>query len=300
MSRIESKSPAAMNEVETKKKWRRRWWRNDFDTTLEKKKKEKREKTNRRKQIARFRIEIVITSTIVIMDHQMDRSFRSKVIIDLIIVRRHSRCRANESELNPRRTIERWEEGKKEEGGRRGGGKKGKKGKKKKKEARSRRGNSVVSCRLLDRVDWAAVGGRYAILNKFSWLGYCPPVNLTAWRPTSICDIVIAGVPAKPRMHCGCTAALRGLPSVYQSHLPAAIPDWQFPPFRIFSFFSSFFDRRQFFPWDDDSQGNVTRTFADRSIRSRDSRLDEIISSIPHFFFLFSSWSTVSSQDHDS
>lgn len=106
-----------------------------------------------------------------------------------------------------------------------GGKKRRRKKKKKKKEARSRCGNSVVLCRLLDRVDWAAVGGRYAILNKFSWLGYCPPVNLTAWRPTSICDIVIAGVPAKPRMHCGRTAALRGLPSVYQSHLPAAIPD---------------------------------------------------------------------------
>lgn len=192
--------------------------------------------------------------------------------------------------------------GGKKRGGEAGGegGRKGKKGKKKKKEARSRRGNSVVSCRLLDRVDWAAVGGRYAILNKFSWLGYCPPVNLTAWRPTSICDIVIAGVPAKPRMHCGCTAALRGLPSVYQSHLPAAIPDWQFPPFRIFSSFSSFFDRRQFFSWDDDSQGNVTRTFADRSIRSRDSRLvrDHFLHST--LFFHFSSWSTVSSQDHDS
>lgn len=119
--------------------------------------------------------------------------------------------------------VERREKKRRGAGGE--GGRKGKKGRKKKKEARSRRGNSVVSCRLLDRVDWAAVGGRYAILNKFSWLGYCPPVNLTAWRPTSICDIVIAGVPAKPRMHCGCTAALRGLPSVYQSHLPAAIPD---------------------------------------------------------------------------
>lgn len=64
----------------------------------------------------------------------MDRSFRSKVIIDLIIVRRHSRCRANESELNPRRTIER-EEGKKEGGRGTGGegGRKGKKGRKKKK-----------------------------------------------------------------------------------------------------------------------------------------------------------------------
>lgn len=221
------------------------------------------------------------------MDHQMDRSFRSKVIIDLIIVRRHSRCRANESELNPRRTIERWEEGKKEEGGRRGGGKKGKKGKKKKKEARSRRGNSVVSCRLLDRVDWAAVGGRYAILNKFSWLGYCPPVNLTAWRPTSICDIVIAGVPAKPRMHCGCTAALRGLPSVYQSHLPAAIPDWQFPPFRIFSFFLLFSIVDNFFP----ETTTVKETLPEGSRIDRYVRAIpdwfEIISSIPHFFFFF-------------
>lgn len=56
MSRIESKSPAAMNEVETKKKWRRRWWRNDFDTMLEKKKKEKREKTNRGNKLHDFEL----------------------------------------------------------------------------------------------------------------------------------------------------------------------------------------------------------------------------------------------------
>lgn len=105
---------------------------------------------------------------------------------------------------------------------------------KKRNRSRCGNGNSVVLC-TVDRVDRPAVGGRYAILNKFSWLGYCPPVNLTAWRPTSICDIVIAGVPAKPRMHCGRTAALRGLPSVHRSHLATSIRDWQFPWFCLFS-----------------------------------------------------------------
>lgn len=138
MSRIESKSPRRW----TKSK-RRKNGDEDGGETISiprwKKKKEKREKTNRRKQIARFRIEIVITSTIVIMDHQMDRSFRSKVIIDLIIVRRHSRCRANESELNPRRTIERWEEGKKEEGRQEG------RGEEREKKGRKKKGSEISS-----------------------------------------------------------------------------------------------------------------------------------------------------------